>query len=256
MTLIKLSLAQNFYDQGYNEYKTGNDNRAIELLTKAIENNQNTAQAYMYRGVSKTYLRKYSEATLDFQASIKHDSTNYKIYYYYGRMYSDQGFFKTAIKYYDKSIFKNSSDADVFDDRAMAKCKNDDYEGALKDANMAIKLNPDKSDYYITRGMVKVALKNYKDAINDFDQTIKLKGDPQAYVNKAAALSELGLYEEAIKYYTIGLKELPKSIEIYYFRGLSYKAIGKHDLACEDFSKGASMDHKFAKIEYEKTCLK
>ena len=248
--------SQTFYDKAYKEYQMGNDQVAINLFDKSIQNNENIAKSYLYRGVSKTYIGKYFEAMSDIKASINIDSNYYKSYFFYGRIYFAQGFFSTAIKYYDISIRKNARDADVYDDRAMANVQEGKYMEAIKDEDIAISINKNKSDYFNNRGYAKIQIKDYQSAIKDFDIAIKIGDSPRAYANKGTALASLGNHQEAIMCFTIGIEKMPKAIDMNYLRGLSYKALGKNEQACKDFNKSAEMKYEPAISEFKKTCQK
>lgn len=252
-----IGFGQNYFQEGCKQYYEFDDyNKAIELFTKAIENNQELANSYLLRGASKIVSGQYAGATADLEASIAIDSNNYKAYYYYGRFYFTQGFFQTSIKYYDKAIMKNpKAAANAYDDRAIAKAEKGDYNSALIDEATAISLEPKRSNYWCNRGIIKLKLKLYKESISDFDEAIKLDNDPQAYSNRGVAYSELKLYSKAIDDFTISIEKLPYAKDLPYLRGLSYIAIGKKDLACIDFEKSQKMGHSIAQQALNKYCL-
>jgi tetratricopeptide (TPR) repeat protein len=277
-------VGQSYYDEAYKIYFSGNDDeKAIALFTKAIENNQNIAKSYMYRGVCKTYLKDYFAAYNDLNYAVSLDSTNYLSYYYFGRNYYEQGFFQSAIKYFDKSISKNPIASEVYNFRAKAKIMLEDFESALQDEDLAIKLNPNKAEYYDNRAMAKMMLgylKNalldediaikinpndgeyynnrgtlklklhqYDLAIIDFDMAIKNGNDNKAYTNKGIALTMTKSYTDAIKMFDIAIEKMPNAIDVNYYRGIAYKAFGKIELACLDFEKSTKMGYDKAKVE-------
>lgn len=247
--------AQNYYEQAYNQYFNGNDDKiSVELFTKAIENNQDLAKSYMYRGAAKTYLSDYIGAAMDIKQSIRLDSNDYKVYYYYGKLYFAQGFFETALRQYNIAISKNSKDADVFDFRAIAKMRIGDFRGAMEDEELAIGINPLKADFFNNRGYAKLELKEYQSAIDDFDLALKKGNTPRSYANKGNALAALGKYKEAIEVYTIALEKMPKAKDVNYFRGLSYQKIGEKTQACKDFAKSAEMGFEPASAALKENC--
>lgn len=245
--------SQNFYKEGVNEYLNGSEKKAIDLLTKAIENNQEVANSYMYRGGAKIYINDFYSSIQDLQTSLKLDSNNYKTYFYIGRNYFYQGFYETAIKYYDKAIYINNKDANVYDERAVAKGMNGDFEGAIKDENFAISLDPTISDYYTNRGFAESALRKYNGAIKDFDKAIKIDGNPQAFSNRGIAKAKLGLHKEAIDDFTKAIELIPTAKDLPYLRGQSYKALGELKKACADIIKSADMGYEQAVLE-KKNC--
>jgi tetratricopeptide (TPR) repeat protein len=255
--LISLpSSGQNFYEEGYKQYMSGNDDkRSVELFTKAIANNQEVAKSFMMRGASKIYLKDFVGAAADLEYSIKLDSSNHKAYFYYGKFYFAQGFFNAAIKNYNIAISKNSKDADVFDYRAIAKGELGDLNGAIADEDIAIQLNSSKSDFYINRGHSKLGLKQFSEAIEDFNKALSIDNNPKAISNRGVAYAGLGKHEEAIKDFTSAIEKMPKAKDMNYLRGLSYKALGKMDEACMDFSISARLGYQLAVEEQKVSCL-
>src|SRR6478609_5836576 len=164
-------ISQEYYESGNQEYFKGNFEAAISLYSKAIERNENLSKAYMMRGAANTMLGLYPTAMGDLKTSMEVDSNNYKAYFYYGRVYGIQGFNSSAIKYFNIAISKNGTDADIFDDRAIAKAKTGDYGGAIIDENTAIKLNPSNPVYYICRGWAKHQMGQNIEAIADFNKS-------------------------------------------------------------------------------------
>lgn len=255
LSLIHFSIfCQKNFQEGFSNYKSGNMEQAIVLFSKAIENNEKTAESYMYRGASKTYLRQYVEALKDIQFSISLDSSNYKPYFYYGRVYFDQGFFSTAIKYYNKALKKNNKDADIYDDRAIANSYEKNYKSAIADEDTAILLNPKNSTYYVNRGFIKLNIKDYNGAINDFNVAQKIDNNQRVFSNRALANASLGKHLEAIKDYNIAIQKMPKAKDLYYLRAKSYIAIGKNNDACVDLLKSKEMGYESAILEYDKLC--
>jgi tetratricopeptide (TPR) repeat protein len=200
-------------------------------------------------------LSDFIGASTDLETSIKLDSTNHKAYLYYGRIYFAQGFFNTAIQYYNIAISMNPNDAEVYDNRAIAKGKQGDYKGAIIDESIAIKMNPSKVDYYNNRGFAKLELKQYEEAIKDFNLVLKNGNNPQAYANRGIAFAGLGRHNEAIEDFTKGIEKMPKAKDIHYLRGLSYKAIGKEKEACSDFATSTEMGYEPARLVQKKYCL-
>lgn len=246
--------SQTQFQIGHKLYLDGKVEQAIDAFNVAIDNNEDVANSYMYRGASKNILGKYFEAINDIKVSINLDSTNHRAYFYYGRIYFNQGFFSTAIKYYNIAISKNKSDADIYDDRAVAKAYQGDYVSAIADEDTAIQLNSSNPSYFLNRGYIKLSYKDYSGAISDFDKTLKIGDNPKAYSNKGIALAALGQHNDAIKNFTIAIEKMPKAKDIPYHRGMSYLAIDKFDLACSDFRKSEELGYQQATSQMKKYC--
>ena len=255
-TKLFICIGQNNYEEAFKNYLSGNDDKiSIELFTKAIESNDSLAKSYMYRGSCKTYQGDYFGAISDLNQAVNLDSTNYLVYYYFGRIYYAQGFYQTAIKYFDKSILKNSVADEVYDFRALTKTMDGDLKNAMLDENIAIKIKPNNGGYYNNRGNIYLKLQLYNVAITDFDMAIKNGYYHNAYTNKGLALTMIKMYVDAIKAFDIAINKTPNTIDAYYYRGIAYKGLGKFESACLDFEKSAKLGYDKAKIEYN-NCLK
>ena len=235
--------SQSYYELGLKAYQEEKDDLAIELFTKSIENNQELAKSYMMRASVKTILEKYVEAFSDINQSINLDSMYYKSYYYYGRIYFLQGFYSSALKYFDKAISMYKNNSDIYDERAICKIMLENFKGAIEDESYAIQLNSKNENYYLTRGVAKMRLNLFEDAIKDYDNSLNILPTQKAYANKGLSLSKLGKHSEAIKLYSASLSIYPEDKEVLYYRGLSYRAINKIDLACIDMKKSSNLGY-------------
>ncbi len=252
---INFYYSQNYYEEGYREYFKGDRPKSIELFTKSIESNENLANSYMMRGAAKGSLNEMHNALSDLNESFKIDSSNFKLYFYYGRIYFLNEFYSIAIKYYNTAINKNLKDADSYDDRAMCKMKIGDFSGAVKDEDVAIKLDSNNSIYYLNRGSAKSLLKNYEDAIKDFNYSLNIESDPIAYYNRGVAFFYTGKYSNATDDLTKAIIKMPNTGELFYYRGLSYILLGKLTEACLDFSKSVKLNYIPSVLEQKKYCI-
>ncbi len=105
--------------------------------------------------------------------------------------------------------------ADACFKRGMSRCKDEDYESAVKDFDQTIQLSPKRADAYYNRGLAYVRLNQYQKAVEDYTQVLNsdlqefqnLKG--VAYNNRANAYYRLGEHQKAIDDYTQALNIRP-----------------------------------------------
>ncbi len=255
LSISNFCLSQNYYEEGMKQYFNGNDdNKSIELFTKAIENSQEVSKALMMRGAAKIQLKKYSDALLDLNSSMRIDSNYYKTYFYYGRLYFIQGFYQSALKYYSLALAKNPKDSDSYNERAASKGKLGDFKGAIQDEDSAIYYNPKDAEYYCNRGYAKFELNKPDEAINDYNTSIHLQPTASAYCNRGIAFAAKQNHSNAIQDYTKAIEMNPDKLDFYYYRGLSYKKTNEKNAACADFVKSAKMGFPPAVDEHNKLC--
>jgi tetratricopeptide (TPR) repeat protein len=235
--------SQQYFKNACKEYFTGDMNKSIELFTLSIENKQEIAKSYMYRGAAKAFLNKFDDALIDLNVSKLLDSSNPKLYYYFGKLYVFKGNGEKAIQYYSKAIAKDPKDPHSYDERAGAKILTADFAGVIEDENKAISLNDSIEYFYTVRGIAKVKLKQYSEAIKDFDASLNLEPNQKAYANRGVTYAALGNHQKAIEDYTKSLEIIPDDAEIFYYRGISYKAMKKNTEACSDLNKSRALGY-------------
>jgi len=120
----------------------------------------------------------------------------------------------------------------------IAKHKQQDFKGAIKDYNAAIKSDKGNVEAYFNRGTCELALQDYKAAMSDFNKTIELDANfIKAYYSRATVLVSQDKYIES-------LPDLDKTIELdptfpnaLTLRGQIRAQTGNVIGACEDFNK-------------------
>ncbi len=92
------------------------------------------------------------------------------------------------------------------------------------------------------RAVAKMKLEDYRGAINDLDvYLINNTEDSGPFGVRAYCLTSLGRWEESILDYSKAIKLKPTNAHLYFYRGLSYKAVGKVNEACLDLSKAGEL---------------
>lgn len=246
---FKDAYCQSRFDSGYKEYMYGDLNKAVIILSNCIEDGEELANAYMYRGAAYIFLNKIESAEIDLNSSIKIDSLSEKIHFYFGKLHMVKGNYSLAIKKYSDAISINSLYASAYGERSGAKCMLEQFEEAIDDADLAISIDSTNQIFYTNRGYANVKLKNFETAIKDFDLSIKLEPNQKAYANKGLAYLYLNKHSLAVENFSKSLDFNPNDAEILFYRGTSYENLGIIDKACEDYKKSNSISNN--KMCYE-----
>ena len=178
-------------------------------------------------------------------------------------------------------IAKTTKLAEAYNNRAVAKYKLNDYEGAIKDwiyiininpnytnalynlgvtkseskdyeeaidyYNKTIKIDPNYADAYNNRGIVKRQLKNYRGAIYDYNKAIKLEpSNATAYYNCGNAKLELKNYKGAIDNYNKAIMIEPNTSIAYYNRATAKLKLKNYEGAMNDYNKVININPKNA----------
>lgn len=207
-------------DQMNNEDYDG----AVATYTTLISNNYRLNEQYYYRGYAYIKLGDENNAVLDFEASLKEESSNYDMYYniYYdlieggykdraisylkraidvkgvsnllrGKTYYILGEYDNAKSCLQKAIDEGEDEAVYY--MAMTYEKVDDVDTAKSMYEEYLNKHADDPNIYNQYGMYYISLKDYKSALSYFEKGIAL--------GKEDGLQEL-LYNEAVCYEYMG----------------------------------------------------
>ena len=216
---------------------------AVADLTKAISYKKDYPDFFLYRAHANRFLEKNSAALADYQKYLSRRKKtpeialfmaqcyiqNYQYeqarneldailadnqsapdpYFWYGRIYHNQGLLDEAVSYYSKAINRASDFASAYRYRASAFKDMGELEAAAEDYSVLVSLTPEPI-FYNRRGLVYEEMNLWEPALADYNKTIELSPKwPIAYTN----------------------------------RGYIYLKQKKYDLARKDFEKAISLDN-------------
>ncbi len=154
----------------------GNDQLAIDLISRAIEINPNNARSHYNLGFS---LQK-----------LKHN--------------------ELALSSYENAIRLEANYAVAFSNRAAIFKELGQFTAALESYNQALVLNPNNAEDYSNRAVVLTSLHRAEEAITDCEQSILLMPRfHKAHYNLGLALLALKKIDEAVKAFTDALNIYP-----------------------------------------------
>jgi tetratricopeptide (TPR) repeat protein len=205
--------AEAWAQSGFCKEKLGRHSEAIEASKKAV-NLRPSAESYFNLGLANYYLKQYREAAENYRQAIRLDPYNAAdAYYALGLVYRDWG-------------------------------RADDEIQAYK---QAIRLRSDYSSAYERLGSRYLKSKKYPEAIEVFKQISTLKpGDANAPNSMGEAYLELGKLPEAVEAFRQAIRLKPDFGRAYYNLGKSHLAMGNRDAALEQYNILQSLDQDWA----------
>ena len=233
--------SQGDFDNAVKTYYAGQLNTAIGLFTKCIDNKENTARSYMYRGAAKAFLGNLDDAFKDLQTSFQLDTANDKIYYYMGKAYLLNKQYDRATDYFKKSIQVKSDDPDRYDGLATAEMGSVNYKSAIEAETRAIQLDSTQGDFFVNLGFAELKLGYFKKAIEDLTKALSLEKSDKAYFDRAVAYSQLKKYSNAMEDFNASLSMNPGNAEAIYYRGLTLEYMNRKVEACRDFKRSLEL---------------
>ena len=173
--------------------------RQAELLEikRRLEDNCQTANQkadLLYQqGLLLVSDRRYEEAIVSFDESLKIKDDSYKSWHYKGISLNNVGRYEEALASFDKALEFEKTDHQVWTKRGYALDSLEKYKEALASYDEAIKLKPDSPKAWYYRGLLLRRLGRFQEAIESYDKAIEFKPDYyQAWAKLTHALEWLG----------------------------------------------------------------
>ena len=245
--------ADDFFIQGVDKQRKGDNKGAILAYNKAIRLNPNLAEAYNNRGIVRDELGDKPGAIDDYNLAIQFNPNYAQAYNNRGNVRNELGDKQGAIDDFNQAIKINPNYAQAFNNRGAARFALGDKQGAIADFNQAIKINPNNSTAYYNRGIFRSELGDKQAAIADYTQAIKINpNDAQAYYNRGNVRDELGDKPGAIDDYNLAIQFNPNLAEAYYNRGNDYRKSGANQEAIQDYSQAIKINPNFTESYYNR----
>ncbi|GAB3012337.1 hypothetical protein GCM10027185_03200 [Spirosoma pulveris] len=153
--------------------------------------------------------------------------------------------FKEAIRYYSEAISKKSDFADAYNNRGLAKFRNDDREGALADYTRAIELDPDFSTAYFNRAEVLLETGDVAGSVADLQRIEKQYRDSTFYQTRLGdGYVRLAKTSQAQAAYDRALQLKPDNVEALTNRAALYYSQKAYEQAGEDIQRALQLNPK------------
>jgi len=146
LPITRKNLAIAYYNRANAYVEKGNDNKAIEDFTAAIELDPEAVRALINR--ANAYARKadFELAVADFNAAVKLDPNQSKIYLNRGGTYYDRGEYAKALADYDKTVELDPQNPSAHNGQGLVLIAMKEFERAMTSFNRALDLDPGFSE--------------------------------------------------------------------------------------------------------------
>jgi tetratricopeptide (TPR) repeat protein len=190
--------------RAYSTAVLGQPDRALELISLAIESDSNDAQSWALKGRILTDMKRDMEA-LGCLGKALDIEPNYVL------ALSNKGFVltrlgssyrKEALECFNKAISIQKNDAILMFNRGHVLQELGMDKEAIKDFDAAIDLDSKNGCTFCLRGLSKTRLGEHKDALSDFNKAFEIgirKGCAGCHQYRATALASLGKDKEALE---------------------------------------------------------
>lgn len=219
--LIKSDIETAYLFRGISYFFLRKYELAISDLTKTIQLQPGDEMAYHFRGWAYFYVKNYMGALEDFNLQIEIAPLEEEPYYNRGTIKAALNDHYGAINDYRKSISIKPNFSMAYNNIAWSLFQQKKYSQGLLEVNKAIILDEENQTAWDTRAEIKFHLHDYKGCIDDANQAIRLN---------------------------------PKFANPHYLKGLALYKLGKKQEACSVLSKAGECGKKEAYSKISKMC--
>jgi tetratricopeptide (TPR) repeat protein len=165
---------ERLYEKGVAALKAGDNDRAVDCFSRALQIDPDGPGAHINRGVALELRKDYDRALTDYNDGIRLDPENPEGYFNRGVFHAHRQEYDRALADLDGAIQRNGQDSDYYFQRGGVHGARKDWDRAAADFTEAIRLDPKKVEAYIDRGLAYEKKKAYEQAINDYSTALKL----------------------------------------------------------------------------------
>jgi tetratricopeptide (TPR) repeat protein len=231
------------YSSALGYFQSGNINRAIQVWTKLIYQNNLKEQSLYNRAQAYLVIRQLPLANSDLdlllssQLSVVSRSS---VLLLRGIVFSEQGNLAAALQDLNASLALEPS-SNGLSNRAVIYLKQKQYKLAESDLRQAIKSDPSQSNLY-NLASVQLSLGSFKECVASTNKLVAMnKFFPMVYTLRGTCLYRLRNYDEAISEFRRATSLDPQQADALYYQGLSLLALNKKDSALALILRSADM---------------
>ena len=216
------------------QYKNALDDvREIKSMVK------DSAFVFFYEGLVLTKMMKYDQAYHSFLVSDSLASDNPETLVNLATIHFFKREFNKAESMLEEVLLLESNNANAFNLFSLIELERGNYFGALAEINRALDEIPSEPYFLNNRGYIYLAMDSLEYAISDINRSIVLNPkNGWAYRNKGIYLLKKTEFERALALFSRAEKTTDFIDELYYFKGLALKELGREDEACDCWGKG------------------
>ncbi len=160
---------------------------------------------------------------------------------------------KKAAQDYEAALDLNFSNVQLLNNAGAFFIKQKEPARALIYLDKAIKLDSEYFNAYMNRALAKNEIGLYESAVDDFDTVLLYDSENlPALVGKAVSKHNLGAYHAATQLFTQVLYYDPENPQIYYRRAISERAYGRYANALLDYAAAVELDPHFTAARFGK----
>jgi tetratricopeptide (TPR) repeat protein len=226
--------------------QTGQPERAVDLIERAIAANPNVAIAYGNLGNALNGLKRFEEAVHRSDQAIALNPAYAEAHGNRGQALYQLGRLQEALESYER-VTALKPDPRAFLNRGVMLRGLGRKAEALASFEQAAALKPDYADAHQSRGVVLREFGRAEEALMALDRAVALRpGHPESHYDRALALRALGRLEAALESYDQALALNPAYAEALSNRGNILTDLKRHEEALQSFEAALKVQPGYA----------
>ncbi len=236
---------------GLVEWKLNNLSRAITYFDSAIRLNRLDPDYFVNRGLVRQALND-ENAIVDFEHALRLDPQHTLASHNRDAWLAQHGTSMSTEERLTKTIESDPTILYPYLERAQERYAKGNYRGALADYNTALSIDSTSANIWLGRGLAREKLNDLGGAFSDYTSAIDLApAFAKGWLNRGNILFKMERFADAVDDYTVALIYLPDYGPAYYNRAIANHYLGRNDKACDDLERamqyGIEVDPKLKK---------
>jgi tetratricopeptide (TPR) repeat protein len=230
-------------------YQMGENDIAIEFISKAIEIKPDYPEAHFNLGKSLKDAGRLEESVASYAKAIALKPDDADSHYNLGNVLKELERFDDAAASYVKAIEHNPTMAKAHNNMGLAFRALKKLDEAAECYHQAITLKPDYAEAYSNLGLVQQDQHQIDESMESYRKAISINPEyPEVHGNLGLAYQELGQLDEAISCYYKALSIKPDHAEALNNLGLVYQELGEFERAGEFYDKALRIAPEKAEV--------
>ena len=216
--------------------------QGVEIITKAVALNQNSAIAFNNLAKGLKDLGRFDEAIVHFERAIALAPTFADAQFSYGTALHFVNRSEDALVHFEKAIALHPRFVAALNNRGLALTKLKRFTEALASYDKALAIQPGFGDAHNNRGNALNALMRFDEALASFDKAIGARPDSaEAHCNRGNALVQLERFDDAVASFDRAIAIRPHFAEAHRGRGDALANLNRFADALASFDRAIAI---------------
>ena len=241
-TKLDSSYAEAYFGKGNTYLITGEYQKALDsfIQTEAVSPNYPDISYYLSEAYQGLNLNTKAIKSLVNDPKTQNDHINLNEL---GLIYYADEKYDSAAYYYSLSLGVDSSNIQIFLNRAYAFQDNEKHEQAIEDFSKVLDMDPNSIEALMLRGISYTELENFELALTDYNQALSIDSTSARVLDNRARLKvKMENLNGAIEDYSSSIELYNSDPVVYKERGETYLLLKQNEKACSDFIKARALD--------------